>query len=359
MAIDLPKFNYKRRKILYMAGIATGVAMLPSAFNLLKTSLTAYDARQTRANKINPLPQSTDVSKVVIVHSEDRVSGTRRAIDILQPKGIQGKTIFLKPNFNTSDPAPGATDPKLLEALVQELQNAGAGQITIGDRSGMANTRQAMQEKGVFQLADQYGLKVIVLDEMQVDQWQYFSSEGTRWKQGFAFARPALDAGAVVSTCCLKTHGGVKAFTLSLKNTVGLVAKRVPGDWFNYMKDLHTSQHLQRMVAEVNAVYKPAFVLLDGVEAFVKGGPDKGDKVPANVILAGTDRVAVDVVALGILRSLGTSEEITQGSIWKLEQIRRATELGLGASRSEQIELITADGASQKIADKVRKYITA
>jgi uncharacterized protein (DUF362 family) len=359
MSIDSPKLNHKRRKFLYTAGIATGVAMLPSAFDLLRSSLTAYNARHSDANKIKSLPQLNDVSRVAIVHSEDRASGTRRAIDLLQPKGIQGKTIFLKPNFNTADPAPGATDPKLLEALVQELQNAGAGQITLGDRSGMAKTRQAMQEKGVFKLADRYGLKVLVLDEMPVDQWQYFSAEGTHWKQGFAFARPALNAGAVVSTSCLKTHGGIKAFTLSLKNTVGMLAKRVPGDWFNYMKDLHTSPYVQQMVAEANAVYKPAFVLLDGVEAFVKGGPDVGDKVPANVIVAGTDRVAVDVVALGILRSLGTSQEVNQGSIWNLEQIHRAVELGLGVSHSEQIELITADGASLKVADKIRKYIAS
>ena len=63
------------------------------------------------------------------------------------------------------------------------------------------------------------------------------------------------------------------------------------------------------------------------------------------------------MVALGILRSLGTTQEVAQGSIWKLEQISRAIELGLGIANSEQIELITADPASQKIADKIRPYI--
>jgi uncharacterized protein (DUF362 family) len=123
------------------------------------------------------------------------------------------------------------------------------------------------------------------------------------------------------------------------------------------MNDLHTSKYMQLMIAEINSVYQPSLVLMDGVEAFVKGGPEAGDKVAANVILAGTDRVAVDVVALGILRSLGTTPEVAQGSIWNLEQIRRAIELGLGAANSEQIELITADAASQKIADGIRPYI--
>jgi uncharacterized protein (DUF362 family) len=351
--------NYKRRKILRFAGIAAGAALVPPALYFLASAVAAAKSRHFESNKITPLPKPTGTSKVVLIHTEDRVAGTRRALDLLQPNGLRGKSIFLKPNFNTADPAPGATDPKLLEALIQELQNAKVGQITLGDRSGMANTREAMQSKGVFQLADRYGLKVLVLDELPVDQWQYFAAEGTHWKQGFAFARPAMDAEALVSTCCLKTHGGINSFTLSLKNSVGLVAKRVPGDWYNYMKELHSSPHIQKMVAEANTVYQPSLILVDGVEAFIKGGPAVGDKVAANVILAGTDRVAIDVVALGILRSLGASPEVSQGSVWNLEQIRRSVELGLGVDRRDRIELIAGDGSSQKLADKINQYIKA
>jgi uncharacterized protein (DUF362 family) len=349
--------KHKRRKILQWTGLATGAALLPPTMYLLQAALVAAKAKYLDASELVPNPQFKGMSKVVLVRSEDRVAGTRRAIDLLQPQNIRGNTVFLKPNGNTADPAPGATDTKLLEALVQELQNAGAGQITLGDRSGMAQTRQMMERKGWFRLADRYDLQALILDEMRVEQWQYFAAQGTHWKQGFAFARPALNAGAVVSTCCLKTHGGIGSFTLSLKNSVGLVAKHVPGDQFNYMNDLHTSPHIQQMVAEINTVYQPAFVLMDGVEAFIKGGPDSGHKVPANVILAATDRVALDVVALGILKSLGTSAEGTQGSVWQLGQIRRAMELGIGVSHPEQIEIITADGASQKIADQIRPYI--
>ncbi len=373
MSINSPNPKHKRRNFLRLTALTAGATISPYIFSKLKTSvlspgsivhtlktsksiLDAANAKKTNAMRVLPLANPPEISKVVIVHSEDRVSGTQRAIDLLQPDGIKGKSIFLKPNFNTADPAPAATDPKLLEALVQELQNAGAEKITVGDRAGMANTRQAMELKGVFQLADRYGLEAIVFDEMSTEQWQYFSPQGTHWRKGFAFARPILQAEAVVNTCCLKTHRGAH-YTLSLKNTVGMVAKYVPGDPFNYMRDLHTSQYMQPMIAEINAVYQPTLILMDGVEVFVEGGPESGHKVPANVVLASTDPIAIDVVALGILRSLGTTNEVAQGSIWKLEQIRKAVELGLGVSHSEQIELVTADSASQKIADKIRQYI--
>jgi len=42
---------------------------------------------------------------------------------------------------------------------------------------------------------------------------------------------------------------------------------------------------------------------------------------------------------------------VSQGSIWDLDQIKRATELGLGASNADQIELVTGDSASQTMAD--------
>lgn len=355
--------KYKRRRVLRLAALAAGTSILPSACRTVNSTSPTPDAAvdatvpTTTATPIAQSP-SGNVSKVVLVRTDDRVAGTQKALDLLQPEGLSDRTVFLKPNYNTGDPAPAATDTQLLEALVQELQTAGSQGITIGDRSGMANTRQAMEQKQVFQLADRYGLETIVFDEMDADQWQYISAEGTHWQKGFAFARPILDAGAIVNTCCLKTHRFGGHFTLSLKNSVGMVAKYVPGDSFNYMQDLHSSPHQRIMIAEINQAYKPALILLDGVEAFVNGGPASGKKVKAEVMLAGTDRVAVDAVAIAILRSLGTTDAVSEGSIWQLEQIQRAVELGLGASSAEQIELVTADSASQTMADQIRQLLT-
>lgn len=355
MAPQLPT-RYSRRQLL--AGLAAGAAALPVACRSASTQTSASVSLAPAARPTAETASRTS-SRVVLVRSEDRVVGTRQAIDLLQPSGITNQTVFLKPNYNTADPAPAATDTELLEALVQELQNAGAQAITIGDRSGMAETRQAMEAKGVFRLAEQYGLNPIVLDELPAEGWQSFPAEGTHWSKGFAVARPALEAGAVVNTCCLKTHRFGGHFTLSLKNTVGMVAKYIPGESYNYMGELHSSPHQRLMIAEINKAYQPALVLLDGVEALVNGGPEAGQLAKPGVILAGTDRVAVDVVALGILRSLGTTEAVANGSVWSLEQIQRAVELGLGASSDEQIEIVTADRASQAMADEIRRWIVA
>ncbi len=54
------------------------------------------------------------------------------------------------------------------------------------------------------------------------------------------------------------------------------------------------------MIAEINTAYKPDLIVLDGIQAFVNGGPDQSRLVTSNVILAGTDRVAIDAVGVAL-----------------------------------------------------------
>jgi len=297
------------------------------------------------------------MAQVAFVKTRDRTAGVNRAIDLLELRPFEGKHLFLKPNLNSADPTPGSTHHHTLSTLVRHLQALGAGRIVVGDRSGMGKTRTVMERKGIFQLAEELGLEAIVLDELPAKGWEHMYVPGGHWRRGFAIARPVLDAGGVVQTCCLKTHRFGGHFTLSLKNSVGLVAKLVPGEGYDYMGELHSSPYQRSMIAEVNAAYQPELVVLDGVEAFVSGGPDRGSSVDAQVILAGTDRVAVDAVGVAILRHFGTTPEVGQGRIFQLEQIARAVELGLGVADPNEIELVTGDAESAAYAAQIRPIL--
>ena len=111
------------------------------------------------------------------------------------------------------------------------------------------------------------------------------------------------------------------------------------------------------MIAEINTAYSPDLVVLDGVEAFTDGGPDHGTKVEADVMLAGTDRVAIDAVGVAILRLLGTTPGVNNGAIFEQEQIARAAELGLGVPSANQIQLVTGDTRSEAMAVQVRDIL--
>jgi len=87
---------------------------------------------------------------------------------------------------------------------------------------------------------------------------------------------------------------------------------------------------------------------MDGVEAFVKGGPEGGDKVNPQVILASRDRVPIDAVGVAILRHLGATQEVREGKIFEQGQIARAAELGIGVRSANDIKLFPLNAESKR-----------
>jgi len=301
--------------------------------------------------------KAAPTARVAFVKTTDRASGVERAIDLLAIGRFDGRSLLVKPNFNSSDPPPGSTHNDTLAALLAKLKSLGAGALTIGDRSGMGDTRAVMEAKGVFALAKKFDAKVVAFDELPADGWEMFELPDSHWRRGFALPRLARTSGGVVQTCCLKTHRFGGHFTLSLKNSVGLAAKTVPGIPHDFMRELHNSPHQRLMIAEINAAYRPDLVVLDGVDAFVTGGPDRGKEVAAGVMLAATDRVAIDAVGVALLRHFGTTPEVSRGAIFEQEQIARAAALKVGVASPQQIELVASDEESAAFARVIRRIL--
>lgn len=311
----------------------------------------------------SPTPGSTTTPGrygVALLAATDRAASVPIVLDMLgfAPGWLKGKNVALKANFNSADPPPGSTHLDTLRALLQRLQDWGAARITLLERSGMGDTRTVLQARGVMSLAKQFGATVVILDDLPAGGWVHM--QGAHWKRGFLFPRQVQEADAVVQTCCLKTHRFGGHFTMSLKNSVGLAAKYDPNDGYNYMTELHNSASQRLMIAEINAAYKPSLILLDGVLAFVNGGPDQGKKVQAGLFLASRDRVALDAVAVGMLRHLGTTAEVSRGSIFDQPQISHAASLGIGAPDAGAISLHpAADDASRQLAAVLQKQLAA
>ena len=144
---------------------------------------------------------------------------------------------------------------------------------------------------------------------------------------------------------------------MSLKNSVGMVATDLAGYGNQFMDELHTSSHQRKMIAEINTAYTPALIILDGVEAFTSGGPAKGRQVAPEVVLAGTDRIAIDAVGVALLRYFKTTSNVSQGPIFQQEQIARAVEPGLGVASPYKIKLVTGDSKSAAFAEKIQDIL--
>ena len=103
----------------------------------------------------------------------------------------------------------------------------------------------------------------------------------------------------------------------------------------------------EKMIAEINAPFSPKLILLDGIDAFVDGGPAFGERAKGDVFLASRDRVATDAVGVAVLKVLGSNNAIMGKAIFQQGQIVRAVELGIGVSSPEEIKVVPADSDSE------------
>ena len=333
-----------RRKFLFV-GLAASAGMVIGGYTMHRMK-----------GHISPLnPPNT--SSVFLVSTNDREKGIEKLLQKINLATYKDAKVALKANYNSDDPFPASTHSGTIRAIINGLKGAGAAEITLAERSGVGDTRRVVENLGVVRLAEELGSKVVALDDLGPENWSGVDSEGTHWLNGFKISKIFVESDRVVQTCCLKTHRFGGHFTMSLKNSVGLIAKSVPGEHYDYMTELHSSPFQRLMIAEINRFYNVDLVIMDAIEGFVKGGPESGELVKPNLLLASRDRVAIDAVGVALLRSYGTTQEVMKGSIFDQEQISRAAELGVGVRSPSNIRLDPLDVKSEKVAQELQEML--
>ncbi len=298
------------------------------------------------------LSQAEDKAGVALVKTGDRAAGISAALRLITFPSPKGKKVLIKPNFNTADPTPGSTHNDTLRRLVLEMKERGAARITVGERSGPPPTKSVIEAKGIPAMAEELGFDIVNFEELPPEGWVHCNPPGCHWQNGFDVARPIVEAEYLLWTCCLKTHGAGGVFSMSIKLAVGATNKSL-------MRELHGARqtHMRRMIAEIHQAFRPHVIVMDGMEAFVDGGPSRGKLVTPGVIVAGTDRIAVDAVGLAVLKQQGANAAIMSVKIFEQEQIQRAVELGLGVAGPDRIEIVTGDAESRAYADTLREIL--
>jgi uncharacterized protein (DUF362 family) len=118
---------------------------------------------------------------------------------------------------------------------------------------------------------------------------------------------------------CLKTHS-MSQYTGALKIAVGLMKRSER--WM-----MHAS-HLQEKIAEINATYKPDLVVMDARKCFITGGPMTGTVREPGLILASTDRIAIDLEGIKIIQGF-EGNDLAGIKPEELPQIKWASEMGV------------------------------
>jgi uncharacterized protein (DUF362 family) len=255
--------------------------------------------------------RAVDDLKASVAKSLELLGGLDKAIK-------RGDKVLVKPNFNSPDPFPGSTDLAFLRAALELLVDAGA-EVVVGESAGgiWRPTSNTVAKLGVPDFLKEMGVKFIAFDDRGTE-WVEVPIEG-EYLRRVTVPRVAYDSDRLAYLPCMKTHKFAR-FTASLKLSVGFMH---PGE----RRALHM-RNLEQKAAEINLVWQPDLIIVDGRKAFVSGGPDRGELVEPGIIMASGDMVAVDVEALKILQSY-PAENRLDGDPYELPQIATAVKHGL------------------------------
>ncbi len=214
--------------------------------------------------------------------------------DILRDLKLTGKEkVLIKPNLVVSSPARSGvtTDLRIVSSLIKLLQEEGLEEIWVGE-SSLENTAEILQSLGVAEL-EKLGARVINFNE---EGWVSVESPLHLALRRFRVARAILDCDIIISAAKMKTHCDT-GVTLSVKNLLGAIsvqdrqaAHRT--DIHKAIVDVYSYLHKsKRVVSVVDALYA-----LDG-----RRGPITGHPVKMDLIVSGSDPLAVDAACVAIM----------------------------------------------------------
>jgi uncharacterized protein (DUF362 family) len=277
------------------------------------------------------------LSRVAIIKGLDPIETTVKALESLKQdlNAVLSteKPILIKPNYITAQhPSTGiTTDSRVVEGVVKFLKEHGKNDIIIGEGSGWADTFEAFKVAGIDKISEKWKVKLVDLNK---DVFVEVYPPNPLALKKVRVAKTALES-VIISVPKLKVHR-LATVTLGIKNMMGALASK---------GSMHNGR-LNENIADLASVLKPSLTVIDGVIAG-EGHETSGNPVKMDVVIAGTDPVAVDAVGAAVM-------DIQPAEVKHLVLAERK---GLGTCRLENIEVIGEP--IEKVKRKFRRSISS
>jgi uncharacterized protein (DUF362 family) len=327
--------NFSRREFLrHSMGLAAGMTV---------ASLTAKPWDLLFA-------MEKPVVSVVKIKNDDIPYAVEKAIDLIG--GIETVTkgkdrIMLKPNLVSPDPK-ATTKPEVIKTLAQLMKKAGK-EVSIGEGSAAApdfnvkgNKVCRTKSKEILDKMQQFTFENLGYSDlaktMKIPLINLHSGDLVEVKvpKAFVFERIMLhrsltDIDLLCSVPMMKTHG-LAQVTLGMKNHIGLypgsVYYAVRGLVHDVTAEIEPSGTAAAIIDMVRA-NKCGLVVVDGSSAMEGQGPSFGPIVKMDLIIAGMNPLATDMVAASIM---GFEPEEIPTFVW-------AEKAAMTPTRLEEIEV--------------------
>ena len=280
--------------------------------------------------------------RVAIRKNDDIQTAVHQALADLGGMGRfvkPGDRVVISPNYAVPiEPGDGAvTNPEVVLAVIQAALEAGAGQVAVAESAicGL-NAGEIMDRLGLTERFRAAGAVVINLDSGEVEKTTIPVPRGKLIKKLKVF-RPALDCDLLISIPVMKTHiyAGV---SLGMKNLKGTLPDEQKKLFHRVGVDEKSDEdhELDRCIADMMTVHHPGLTVIDASvaqEGFKAGMGVAGSAVEMNLVLAGSDFVAVDAVAADLMGF----------DPFEINHIRYCVETGLGRADVAELELLGDD----------------
>jgi uncharacterized protein (DUF362 family)/Pyruvate/2-oxoacid:ferredoxin oxidoreductase delta subunit len=199
------------------------------------------------------------------------------------------KIAILKPNFVAGRGAEtgSTTSFALLKAVAEEVQACRAEPV-LCEMPGTEFDREATYTiLGVEQFCQEHGIRILRIDpEGNEQDWVPVQPAGAKKLRRFHVPR-ILNEACLINLPVLKTHV-VSTMTLGMKNPMGILPR--PD-----RRSMHTFG-IDQSIVDMNLGIKPDLTIIDGSVGQDGEGPLYGDRADLQVLVAGHDSLAVDLV---------------------------------------------------------------
>lgn len=217
------------------------------------------------------------------------------------------------------------TDPRMLEALIELVQEQNPARIQIGERCAMgADTRQAMDLCGITEVAQRTGAELCPFEHVPFDMYKI--DRPVSFNE-FPVPRPVRDADAYIGLPKMKVHVHT-TFTGAMKLQFG----NLPD--YDWMVRCHRDDIYQKIVNLTRAA-NPKWFVMDSLYACQGNGPFSPyseDLIKDfNTICGGPDPVAVDTICEALMDWDYPGTNVPSTVLGAAE--------GLGTNKMEEIEL--------------------
>lgn len=313
--------------------VLAALRILASARFVWRTKMALHELNRREflltsaaALAVNPLAVAKTAPKPVVsiarIRNDKIDAAVEEAIDLLG--GIRrvttGKnTILLKPNLVFND-RNATTKPEVVRALAKLMKGAGK-EVSIGEGSAAASGFNAKGteifrtcRRDILDPMQQYVFEQLgyadLAKAVRVPLVNLHSGEMVDVKVPGAFVfdsltihRSLTEVDLLCSVPMMKTHQ-LATVTLGMKNLVGVFPGTVYQSVRGHMHDVAARVEptaASAVVVDMVRANKLGLVVVDGSMAMEGNGPSTGPLVKTDVIVAGTNPVATDMVAARIM----------------------------------------------------------